>query len=562
MFQAAKDLGALGPPAPAFQQARDRLSAGSAALVSQVSRAFALEVVAALKASGVEAVILRGVPLAPRRRSPLILAGVALLLATAFVFHRSTRAPEPSAPALSTPAPIAPARPAPLTTQELSKRVKTSVASVRCDEQVGSGFFIGKERLITNAHVVCPGDGPLKVTLADGRNLLGKVISRDEWVDLAEVDVFGANATALDVGDTTALEAGDSVVFVGSPKGLEFTTHEGKVSFVGRNFLGVAYVQINAAVNPGNSGGPLFNAQGEVLGIVSLKVTDADGIGLVLPLEYAQAPTEEGALARWKAVLARVAEQDRREQVEERARLEPGKPQLVATKAVDGRGTTALIMERWGSAPQSVTREFTLSNGKAGCALRADFKKWVSLKDTQSKQPDSRRLKWIMRNGISEGIFLSAAFLEPVDCTPQQLTGEAEVALAGDERNHFTVLANELRPGSQPPPVGNTPPAQAPIANLGSPADDEALWRPRFRNAHQKIEQLEQNALKAQQEITSMDRQVAEGGRELSPNGRDRYLRLKEQVSRKGADRVAAAAELHELERQAAFSAVPFEWRR
>src|SRR5581483_953266 len=142
------------------------------------------------------------------------------------------------------------------------KKVSASVVQLACDRQLGAGFFIEADRVLTNAHVVC-GDATLvKVQLPDGRNLMGKVVKRDDWLDYAVVEVAGASAEPLKLGDSTKLTEGEPIALVGSPQGLSFTWHEGKVSYVGRNLLGIGYVQIDASVNPGNSGGPLVNAAG------------------------------------------------------------------------------------------------------------------------------------------------------------------------------------------------------------------------------------------------------------------------------------------------------------
>ena len=170
-----------------------------------------------------------------------------------------------------------------------------------CGGRLGSGFFVDPERLLTNAHVVCGPSVPVDVKLADGRKLAGRVRALDEWLDYAVVDVPGARAAPLPLGDSTTLVAGAPVVLVGTPVGLEATVHAGKVSYVARNLQGVAHVQLNADVNPGNSGGPVLDAQGRAVGIVTLKQEGADGVGFALPVEYArdalEAPIRDEAAA-------------------------------------------------------------------------------------------------------------------------------------------------------------------------------------------------------------------------------------------------------------------------
>lgn|GEM_PF-988700 len=566
-FQAAKDLSAMGPPAPAFAQARDRLASGTQALVAQVSRSFAAEVMAVLKTSGLEAVVRpAAVVPAPRIASRTWAGFGAMLLLAATYGMLQLRAPAVVAPVEAAPPvvvgkPLEPPVTARLTTQQISKKVLAAVAAVKCGEKVGSGFFVGPEKLFTNAHVVCT-DGPVMVTLADGRNLLGKVGVKDPWTDLAVVEVAGANLEPLEVGDTTSLEPGDKIVFVGSPRGLDFTVHEGRVSFVGRNFLGLAYVQLDATVNPGNSGGPMFNDRGEVLGIVSMKVTDAEGIGLALPLEYAQAPANDAALARWQKILSRVQAEDLKEQIAERERMMPGMTQLVGSRTVEGRAV-AVIMERWKAVPHAGLREFvfTAANGQT-CAVRGSFSNWVSLKDAEAGNSSSRRIAWLLHNRIADGMFLSAGLVQSLDCKPAQLAGEGELTLreGGEGFGQFSVEGRVLSP------VATAVAAAPAVVEHEVPdrreAEEEAAWRQRFRQIRQRIEQIQSSARAAKSEIDRMDQLVSSGRLQLSQQGNAQYQQLHDRLARTEPDRLAAEAELHELERQAALHAVPLEWRR
>ncbi len=558
-FQAAKDLSAMGAPAPSFAQARDRLMSGSQALVAQVSKSFAAEVIATLATSGLDAVGRPAVVPVARRIATRTWVGFGAVLVLAGVYGMTQlRAPpvvDPVAPVepVVAPRPFEPPVTARLTTQQLSKKVLRAVAAVKCGEKLGSGFFIGPEKLITNAHVVCA-EGPVMVTLADGRNLLGKVQVKDPWTDLAVVEVAAANLEPLDVGDTTSLEPGDKIVFIGSPRGLDFTVHEGKVSFVGRGFLGLAYVQLDATVNPGNSGGPMFNDRGEVLGIVSMKVTDTEGIGLALPLEYAQAPSNDAALARWQKILSRVQAEDLKEQLAERERLLPGMTQLVGSRAVEGRAV-AVIMERWKAVPHAVLRDFvfTAANGQT-CAVRGTFSSWVSLKDAEAGNASSRRIAWMIHNRIAEGMYLSAGLVQSLDCKAGQLIGEGELTLGSES---FPVEGRTLKAVEAavvPPPAIVVPDRRE--------AEEEAAWRQRFRQIRQRLEQIQTSARAAKSEIERMDQLVGSGRMQLSQEGNAQYQQLRDRLARAEPDRLAAEAELHELERQAALHAVPLEWRR
>ncbi len=157
---------------------------------------------------------------------------------------------------------------------------------------VGSGFVISKEGyILTNNHVVEEADS-IKVKLAGGKELEGRVAGRDPKTDLALVKIDGAaDLQPLKLGDSDALKVGAWVVAVGSPFGLEQTVTAGIVSDKGRVIGSGPYddfIQTDASINPGNSGGPLINMQGEVVGINTAIIASGQGIGFAIPINMAK----------------------------------------------------------------------------------------------------------------------------------------------------------------------------------------------------------------------------------------------------------------------------------
>ncbi len=140
------------------------------------------------------------------------------------------------------------------------------------NNSLGSGFIISPDGFIlTNAHVVEAAD-EINVKLNDKREFKAKVIGADKRTDIALIKIDATNLPAVRFGDPNKLKVGEWVVAIGSPFGFENTVTAGIVSAKGRslpqeNF--VPFIQTDAAVNPGNSGGPLFNMRGEVIGINS-----------------------------------------------------------------------------------------------------------------------------------------------------------------------------------------------------------------------------------------------------------------------------------------------------
>ena len=160
-------------------------------------------------------------------------------------------------------------------------------------QSVGSGFIISSDGyLITNAHVV---DGADEVTikLTDKREYKAKVIGADKRTDVALLKIEGKDFPKVTIGDPEKLKVGEWVVAIGKPFGLESTMTAGIVSAKGRDLPQenlVPFIQTDAAVNPGNSGGPLFNLKGEVVGINSMIFSRTGGymgLSFAIPIDLA-----------------------------------------------------------------------------------------------------------------------------------------------------------------------------------------------------------------------------------------------------------------------------------
>lgn len=166
---------------------------------------------------------------------------------------------------------------------------------------VGTGFIVDEDgTILTNAHVVNDGDAErIIVELADGREFDGTVVWSDASIDLAIVKIDAAGLTPVELGDSDEVQTGAYAVAIGNPLGLDFerTVTQGVISGLGRTITvsdGRSQItmdnliQTDAAINSGNSGGPLLNSKGQVIGINSAKAQDGEGLGFAIPINTAK----------------------------------------------------------------------------------------------------------------------------------------------------------------------------------------------------------------------------------------------------------------------------------
>jgi S1-C subfamily serine protease len=158
----------------------------------------------------------------------------------------------------------------------------------------GSGLIVSPDGLVlTNSHVVA-GGGPLRITLADGRELAAALIGEDPHTDLAVIRADGQDLACQVLGASGRLRPGQLAIAIGSPYGFQHTVTAGVISALGRALrshtgrLMEHLIQTDAALNPGNSGGPLVTSAGEVVGINTAAIVGVQGISFAVPTSTAR----------------------------------------------------------------------------------------------------------------------------------------------------------------------------------------------------------------------------------------------------------------------------------
>ena len=164
---------------------------------------------------------------------------------------------------------------------------------------LGSGFIIDDQGHILTNHHITIGSGEIEVALTDGRAFEGKLVGSDPANDLSVVRINARDLPLAELGDSSELRVGQTVIAIGNPFGLVGgpSVTVGVVSALNRHILAERVyenlIQTDASINPGNSGGPLLNLAGKVIGINTAHIPGAQGIGFAIPVNTAKAVLQD-----------------------------------------------------------------------------------------------------------------------------------------------------------------------------------------------------------------------------------------------------------------------------
>lgn len=268
---------------------------------------------------------------------------------------------------------------------------------------VGSGFIISADGYVmTNAHVV-DGADEVYVTLTDKREFKAKIIGADKRTDVALVKIEGSNLPRLTVGDSNKIRVGEWVIAIGSPFGLDNTVTAGIVSAKARDtgeYLPL--IQTDVAVNPGNSGGPLINMRGEVIGINSQIYSRSGGymgISFAVPMDEAMRVSDQ-LRASGKVTRGRIGVQIGEVTKDVAESLGLARNQGALVQRVEAGGPA----EKGGVEAGDVILKF---NG-AAIERASDLPRMVG-----STKPGTRSIVTVWRKGAMRDLSLTITELEP-----------------------------------------------------------------------------------------------------------------------------------------------------
>jgi len=310
-------------------------------------------------------------------------------------------------------------------------------------------------------------------------------------------------------------------------------------------------------VNPGNSGGPLLDGAGRVVGIVSMKVTNADGIGLALPVEYLRSlvagvpPPPAEAQVRWTETLRRVHEEDSAEV--ETYRVKYRRPAIAAVGMRPQGGLFVVVLRRWDGSPWQLPITVDVRSGaKTLCSSASAVEDWEpveqSLKRALRDAPDQLRLVWAIENRTMRDVMAGSAPLNLQSCMLDEVPASAVLTIRDGDESDTPIRFPRPSLVEASVRIQEAQDRARTVREASQQARDETGWRNAFHRSRTEIATLEGRR-------ESLRRRAATYSPTSDPNEpRKQLVDVEERLAR-------ANEALQDLERRASAAAVPRAWR-
>lgn len=170
--------------------------------------------------------------------------------------------------------------------RRVADEARAITAMIRGSRVYGTGIVIGERHVLTCLHVV-EAMKTIELTVADRPAQRARVVAKDSALDLAVLETDGVNDKQARLGSVTEVATGDRVFGMGAPQKMAASFNSGVVSYVGRKYSDVFYLQTDVPTNSGNSGGPVLDESGRVIGVSSFILRDTQGLAFATPIDYA-----------------------------------------------------------------------------------------------------------------------------------------------------------------------------------------------------------------------------------------------------------------------------------
>lgn len=324
----------------------------------------------------------------------------------------------------------------PISAEQFAVIAVASIVDISCENRSGVGFFVEDGIAVTSAHVVCPAVPSVDIRFSNGYRVQGRVIRVDNWLDLALIRTTEVSGIPLRLTDSSGLESGDSVVMVGASNGVGSILARPRITDANRNLLGTTFLQIDTGDTVGDSGMPLLDASGRVVGIALSRVGSSANLWLVLPSNYlvegpnTMMPDVEMAIDRdrWDARVREAGQADRAAAKE--ARSGTSGAGVLAARASSPTSVTVAVARWAASTPSDQLFSFTIRRGEnILCSPSGTATRWLPASSGGGNIPSSKYVMWLERNDMLRDTFVSFVPLDTSGCDDPSAVAGATLVL-------------------------------------------------------------------------------------------------------------------------------------